>query len=113
MKEAEVEQTRIRHLEVQQQSSRNRIERLEADNSRLREQNSNGDTNTIADAQIQALEQQKKALEELEKITQEQEEKQRLLAEKRKKNEEKRRQRELKKEFDKYFKESEQLTLPI
>jgi chromosome segregation protein len=63
MKEAEVEQTRIRHLEAQQQSSRNRIERLEADNSRLREQNSNGDTNTIADAQIQALEQQKQTLE--------------------------------------------------
>ena len=42
MKEAEVEQTRIRHLEAQQQSSRNRIERLEADNSRLREQNSDG-----------------------------------------------------------------------
>ncbi len=63
MKEAEVEQTRIRHLEAQQQSSRNRIERLEADNSRLREQNTDGDTNTIADAQIQALEQQKQILE--------------------------------------------------
>ncbi len=63
MKEAEVEQTRIRHLEAQQQSSRNRIERLEADNSRLREQNSDGETNTIADAQIQALEQQKQTLE--------------------------------------------------
>jgi chromosome segregation protein len=64
MKEAEVEQTRIRHLETQQQSSRNRIERLEADNNRLREQNSQGDNpNTLAEVQIQTLEQQKQALE--------------------------------------------------
>ncbi len=64
MKEAEVEQTRIRHLETQQQSSRNRIERLEADNNRLREQNSNGgNPNALAEAQIHTLEQQKQSLE--------------------------------------------------
>lgn len=63
MKEAEVEQTRIRHLETQQQSSRNRIERLETDNIRLREQNSSDNPNTAAEAQIQSLEKQKQTLE--------------------------------------------------
>ncbi len=64
MKEAEVEQTRIRHLETQQQSSRNRIERLETDNMRLSEQNSASDRpNAVVEAQIQTLEQQKQNLE--------------------------------------------------
>ncbi len=64
MKEAEVEQTRIRHLEGQQQSSRNRIERLEADVIKLNEQiqgTSQGDSNLVA--AIDTLEQTRQALE--------------------------------------------------
>lgn len=63
MKEAEVEQTRIRHLEGQQQSSRSRIERLEADNVRLNEQTKNDNPNGALEPQIQALEQQKQTVE--------------------------------------------------
>ncbi|MBY0377885.1 MAG: chromosome segregation protein SMC [Gammaproteobacteria bacterium] len=69
MKEAEVEQTRIRHLEGQQQTSRNRIERLETDNARLSEQTQSAHSNGALEPQIQALEQQKQSLEAV-KVTQ-------------------------------------------
>lgn len=63
MKEAEVEQTRIRHLEGQQQASRSRIDRLEADNVRLNEQSQGHNPNSVLEPQIQALEEQKQSLE--------------------------------------------------
>ncbi len=72
MKEAEVEQTRIRHLEGQQQSSRHRIERLEADNVRLNEEIQGNTLSSTLSPQIQALEQQKTQVEAT-KVAQQQE----------------------------------------